>query len=174
VIRVISSADGEHWGPSSLISSPGADLRDPKLSLTPDRRLMLTAAARYQSSEISRFQTLTWFSLDGRDWAEPFKIGDPDMWLWRVNWHRGNAYSIGYSTATERFIRLYVGPQGMRFERVSDKIYDEATPTEATLLLTTTTAPCAWCAVTPAPARPCSGAAARPIAPGSGRTWARA
>ncbi len=134
VIRLITSADGEHWAPSSVVSSPGADLRDPKLSITPDRRLMLTAAARYEGSESSRFQTLTWFSLDGRDWADPFKIGDPDVWLWRVNWHRGNAYSIGYSTAEQRFLRLYVGPQGMRFERVSEKIYDEATPTEATLL----------------------------------------
>lgn len=134
VIRVISSPDGENWAPAALVSSPGADLRDPKLGVTPDHRLMLTAAARYAGPAEPRFQTLTWFSLDGRAWAEPFKIGDPDVWLWRVRWHRGNAYSVGYSTTAERFVRLYVGPEGLRFRSVSDRIYDQATPTEATLL----------------------------------------
>jgi hypothetical protein len=134
VIRLITSADGDAWGPSSLVTSPGADLRDPKLGITPDRRLMLTAAARYEGPAETRFQTLTWYSLDGRDWADPFKIGDPDVWLWRINWHRGNAYSVGYSTSEDRFIRLYVGPEGLRFRGVSEKIYDQATPTEATLL----------------------------------------
>jgi hypothetical protein len=134
VIRLISSSDGERWAPASLVSSPGADLRDPKLGVTPDQRLMLTAAARYAGPAETRFQTLTWFSLDGRDWADPFKIGDPDVWLWRIRWHRGNAYSVGYSTTPERFIRLYVGPEGLRFRSVSDRIYEEATPTEATLL----------------------------------------
>lgn len=134
VIRILSSSDGESWTPASLVSTPGADLRDPKLGVTPDHRLMLTAAARYPGPEETRFQTLTWFSLDGRDWAEPFKIGEPNVWLWRIQWHRGNAYSVGYSTTAERFVRLYVGPEGLRFRSVSDRIYDEATPTEASLL----------------------------------------
>ena len=41
-IRVLSSPDGKTWSSSTVLGYPGADLRDPKLSLTPDRRLMLS------------------------------------------------------------------------------------------------------------------------------------
>ncbi|MCW5981579.1 MAG: hypothetical protein KIT09_26070 [Bryobacteraceae bacterium] len=131
-LRVISSPDGEHWTSAAVISYPGVDLRDPKFSLTPDRRLMLSAGMLANPSD--EVQTLAWYSLDGRGWGEPFKIGEPGIWLWRVAWHRGNAYSMGYSTGAERFLRLYTGPEGLRFQTVADKAYAESTPTEATLL----------------------------------------
>src|SRR3954470_16224124 len=35
-LRVLASADGRDWEPSALIAEAGADLRDPKLSVTPD------------------------------------------------------------------------------------------------------------------------------------------
>src|SRR6266496_6534736 len=40
-IRVLSSVEGEQWDSLSLLAEPGVDLRDPKLSITPDDRLML-------------------------------------------------------------------------------------------------------------------------------------
>ena len=79
-------------------------------------------------------QSLAWYSLDGRDWGTPFKIGDPGIWLWRVSWHRGNAYSMGYSAGQEPFLRFYTGPEGLRFQTVSEKAHAEGTPTEASLL----------------------------------------
>src|SRR5262249_31193113 len=42
-IRVLTSVDGVEWTSAALITSPTADLRDPKLSVTPDGRLMLLA-----------------------------------------------------------------------------------------------------------------------------------
>src|SRR5438067_1024294 len=39
-LRVLASADGETWEPVALLTEPGVDLRDPKLSVTPDGRLM--------------------------------------------------------------------------------------------------------------------------------------
>src|SRR3954468_10177861 len=42
-VRVLESADGKAWGPVALIAEEGIDLRDPKLSITPDGRLMIVA-----------------------------------------------------------------------------------------------------------------------------------
>ncbi len=131
-VRVISSADAVAWSPAALMGQEGLDLRDPKLSITPDNRLMLSAVAVYQNPK--RHQTLAWYSLDGRNWGIAFKIGDENIWLWRVSWHRGNAYSLGYSTTDSRFLRMYVGPEGLRFQTVAEKVLDRNMPSEATLL----------------------------------------
>ena len=40
-IRVIASSDGRDWSSSALLALPGADLRDPKITQTPDGRLMI-------------------------------------------------------------------------------------------------------------------------------------
>ncbi len=133
-LRVISSADGVHWSPAFYVSTEHADLRDPKLSVTPDRRLMLSAVAAYNPPAEFRHQSLAWYSLDGREWGIPFKIGDPDVWLWRVTWHRGSAYSMAYGTTEDRFLRMYVGPGGLRFQVVADRVPAEGRPSEATLL----------------------------------------
>ena len=43
-LRVIESGDGERWEPAALITSPDSDLRDAKITITPDGRLMLCGA----------------------------------------------------------------------------------------------------------------------------------
>ena len=40
-IRVLTSTNAEAWESAALLSQEGIDLRDPKLSVTPDGRLML-------------------------------------------------------------------------------------------------------------------------------------
>ena len=42
-LRVLESADGFEWQPVALVSEAGIDLRDPKLSITPDDQLMMVA-----------------------------------------------------------------------------------------------------------------------------------
>ena len=133
-VRVITSTDGVGWTTAFRVNSDYADLRDPKLSLTPDNRLMLSAQAAYNPPTEIGHQTLAWYSLDGREWGEPFRIGDPEFWLWRVTWYRGNAYSMAYSTSKDRHLRMYVGPGGLRFQMVTDRILDQGAPSEATLL----------------------------------------
>lgn len=133
-IRLISSADGINWSSAFHAASPYADLRDPKLSITPDNRLMLSAAAAYNPPAKIGHQTLAWYSLDGRNWGIPFKIGDPGFWLWRIRWHRGSAYSMAYHTVKPGDIRMYVGPEGLRFQVVADKLVTAGFPSEATLL----------------------------------------
>lgn len=142
-LRVISSIDGKTWTSKALIALPHKDLRDPKITTTVERaalpveldaRLMLTAAAALPQSADFSHQSLVWFSSDGKNWSKPSKIGDPNMWLWRVVWHKDTAYSIGYSTASRKFIRLYKSQNGVEFTTLVDNLFDKGYPNETSMI----------------------------------------
>ena len=102
-LRVVSSSDTQEWTPVALMAWDGGDVRDAKLSIAADRRLMLSGAVRFLKPEDGQtHQSLAWFSQDGTTWSEPRPIGDPNLWMWSATWHRGTGYSIGYSVASKR------------------------------------------------------------------------
>lgn len=95
-IRIISSKNGKKWQSVALISKKGYDLRDPKLSVTPDNRLMVTVGGSiYRNKVLVGCEPQVIFSADGNEFSEPSPIkldsktkGTHD-WLWRVTWHEG-------------------------------------------------------------------------------------
>jgi hypothetical protein len=131
-IRILASGDGIVWAPLSLLAVDGLDLRDPKLSITPAGSLMLNAAAAYPRSAPRRHQSMVWF-FDGSKWSPPAEIGAPDVWLWRVTWHCGMAYAIGYRTADPPGIGLFTSSDGAKYHLAADDLYLEGWPNEATL-----------------------------------------
>lgn len=133
-LRVISSADGESWESYALISYPKSDLRDAKITIAPDGRLMLSGAAALHQPAEYKHQSLVWYSSDGKEWGEPIKIGDPDMWVWRITWHKGIAYGIGYGTAGNRTIRLYKSNDGIKFETLVENLFDIGYPNETSMI----------------------------------------
>lgn len=135
-LRVIASSDGRQWTSMVRITDPKADLRDASLCVTPDGRLMLSGAAAQHESNPAHFQTMAWFSANGRQWSEGQAIGDPDVWLWSVTWHKGTAYGIGYSTAGRHFIRLYHSKDGKRFEPLVEDLGICDYPNESSLVFT--------------------------------------
>src|ERR1051326_9107152 len=86
-LRVITSPDGREWVSAALLTQTNADLRDAKITVTPNNELMLSRAGALHQPAPAKHQSLAWFSKDGRKWSDPVKIGDPNMWLWRVTWH---------------------------------------------------------------------------------------
>jgi len=136
-IRVITSADGRAWESAASLRRADTDLRDPKISLMPDGRLMLLAAASWHADDAPlRRQPLTWFSNDGREWTSPIEIGEPNYWLWRVAWQDGAAYGVGYGVGEQetRQVRLYKSRDGRNFETLVDNLFDEGSPNESSLL----------------------------------------
>lgn len=116
-LRVITSKDGNEWKSAALITSEKADLRDAKITVTPDGRLMLTGAgAMHDASADFKHQSMAWFSKDGVHWSAPYEIGDRDNWLWRVTWHDGVAYGFGYGTNQKPGLRFFKSPDGRNFE----------------------------------------------------------
>jgi hypothetical protein len=136
-LRVIVSDDGENWESRALITSPKYDLRDAKLTTTPDGRLMLNGAGMIADAKV-RYYSMVWFSSDdGHTWTEGKQIGDPGFWLWRTQWHKNMAYTMGYATyrdRTQRTLRLYRSKDGGEFETLVEQLSAPAGCGEDTIL----------------------------------------
>lgn len=125
-IRIVTSPDGQEWTSAARIDCPppNKDLRDPKLSITPDGQLMLTSTAYQPQPECRSY---VWFSDDVQKWSEAHSIGPPGEWLWRTEWHQGAAYVFGRSEKPHSYLQLYRSSNGKDFrphgERQFDGIY---------------------------------------------------
>src|SRR4051812_13700253 len=98
-LRVLESADGRAWEPVALVAEEGIDLRDPKLSVTPDDRLMIVAGGSVYggTKTLKGRQPRVVFSTDAREWTAPRRVLSEGEWLWRVTWHDGRAYGVSYN-----------------------------------------------------------------------------
>jgi len=119
-LRVLRSQDGSHWESAALIASDTADLRDAKISIAPDGRLCLAGAGALHQPADAKHQSYVWYSSDGTNWSDAIEVGDPNFWLWRITWHEGAAYGVGYSTVKPRAARFYKSEDGKTFEQVGD------------------------------------------------------
>ncbi|HVY70401.1 MAG TPA: exo-alpha-sialidase [Verrucomicrobiae bacterium] len=134
-IRVLASKDGNEWTSAARITSSLGDLRDPKIVLAPSGHLMLTAAVALPQPAAHTHQTLAWFSTDGRNWSTETPVGEPDFWMWRVAWHEGMAYGIGYDTTkAERSVRLYSSRDGKDFSTLLPELFTGGRPNETGLI----------------------------------------
>jgi hypothetical protein len=95
-IRVLRSDDGEQWSSIAEIIEPNVDLRDPKLSVMPDGRLMLLMGGSTYTDEgryLTRSPRVS-FSDSGNVWTPPTRVLAEDHWLWRVTWHGNMGYAV--------------------------------------------------------------------------------
>jgi hypothetical protein len=134
-IRVIVSETGGGWRSGALVSEKGVDLRDPKLSVMPDGRLMLLAGGTEDHPDGTKGrQPRAWFSNDGLTWTGPRRILSPGDWLWRVTWHGSRAYGVSYTIASPRRwdVTLYESEDGADYRKVC-ALAVPGKPNEATL-----------------------------------------
>jgi hypothetical protein len=125
-LRLIRSSDGAEWVSVALMDWDGGDVRDAKLSVTGDGQLMLNGAVRFlEPVDGSVHQSVTWLSPDGETWSEahacPSGLG---TWRWSVTWHKGVAYSFGYS-GKDKAGCLYRSADGKTWETVVDDVYPD-------------------------------------------------
>jgi len=135
-LRVITSKNGKRWESAALIESGEGDLRDAKISIAPDGRLVLMGAVALRQPAPHRHQSLVWFSRDGRNWEGPHKVGDPDFWLWRVTWHKATAYGFGYNTNRDRnlrTLRLYESKDGRDYKTLVENLGVRNSPGESAI-----------------------------------------
>lgn len=100
VVRVIRSRDAANWESVALLTERHIDLRDPKLSITPDGRLLVNmGASTYHGKQRLAIASRVSFSdASGQNFSLPRKVELPDAivtgfdWLWRITWHEGWAY----------------------------------------------------------------------------------
>lgn len=122
-VRVIVSEDAGHWRSAALVTLGGVDLRDPKLSLMPDGRLMLMMGGiLYDRATYRTRAPRVAFSEDGTTWTEPKKLLAEDHWLWRGTWHEGWAWSVSKlgEGADPRRAMLYRSRDGLDWEWITE------------------------------------------------------
>jgi hypothetical protein len=99
-LRVLESTDGQQWESVALLSEQGIDLRDPKLCITPDDRLMIVAGGSvYEGTRLLGRQPRVAFSADGRTWTPTQRVLSEGEWLWRVTWYAGRAWGVSYNAS---------------------------------------------------------------------------
>ncbi len=123
-LRVLSSTDGSKWESVALLAEKGIDLRDPKLSITADGRLMMTAGGSvYEGKKLLGRRPRVAFSNDGKEWTETRKVLADGDWLWRVTWHDGTCYGVSYNAATtgkaDSELKLWSSRDGETFDLVT-------------------------------------------------------
>lgn len=137
--RIICSEDGINWEPAALLEKEGYDLRDPKLSVTPDGRLMVTiGGSLYVNKELLGQYPQVSFSEDGKNFSEPqqaFVNGDKDdrrEWIWRVTWHEGTGYAVTYGN----HFALLKTTDGINYDIIKEFSEIDNFPNEATVRFT--------------------------------------
>lgn len=129
-IRVLKSKDGEEWQSFALLELPGIDLRDPKISVTPDGRLMLTMGGSvYMMGEFKGSRThVAFFDKKSGSFSKPIPIELSSElytgmdWLWKVTWHKKNAYGLIYQVDKEtgsNILLLVSSKDGIHYQLVS-------------------------------------------------------
>lgn len=125
-IRVLVSDDAAKWQSAALIAEKDVDLRDPKLSITPDGRLMIVAGGSVYKGgrKLLGMQPRVVFSKDGKEWTKPRRVLAEGDWLWRVTWNDGVAYGVAYRRAPRENSKwhttLYKSQDGVKWEQVVD------------------------------------------------------
>jgi len=142
-VRVIASADGETWDSVALLREDGVDLRDPKISMTPDGRLMLTIGGSFyeEGKRLKCEPRIAFSDTQGRTFSPPQpavideKIRTDHDWLWRVTWHDGIAWGVVYRASRNEpgpGHRLVKSRDGIVYEHVAS-LNLEGFPNETTL-----------------------------------------
>lgn len=137
-IRVIASTDSKQWSSVALFASPDPelpDLRDPKIMITPDLRLLVTGAATSRDEKAGR-KNYAWFSKEGSAWSEPQLMSDDKVWIWSLT-HSGQAfYGAGYGPGAENSeVTLYSGQDVLLLKRLTVLHSDAQFPNETALLM---------------------------------------
>jgi hypothetical protein len=127
-VRVIASDDGQNWYSVAHLYEKDIDLRDPKLSVTPDNRIMINIGGSvYVGNDLVKMVPMVSFSdKSGENFSFPQKLAvdkkiktDKD-WLWRATWHKEIAYATVYQTAGKEWkLQLVKSDDGINYKHVT-------------------------------------------------------
>lgn len=148
-IRILRSDDGQEWKSVALLKRDRFDLRDAKLSETPDGRLLVTmgGSVYVEGKLVDRAPQISFSDKAGERFSDPAdakideSIRSPFDWLWRVTWRDGVGYGViyqvnqgDYHTAQnpEWTLWLVRTTDGVRYDKVT-RLDVAGRPNEATV-----------------------------------------
>lgn len=127
--RILRSKDGKTWESIALLEVKDRDIRDPKLSITPQNHIMvlMDVEAHEGKKVISRKPLISLSDAAGDTFSTPEESTvDPSIaswsdWVWRLTWHEGTGYAILYQ---QEKIYLVSTKDGRYFQQVSQLAID--------------------------------------------------
>ncbi len=134
VVKIIKSKTGKKWKEFLTLKMDGIDLRDPKLSVAPNGKIMLlfNAVKYVNGSSVYRQSHVSFISAD-KSYSEPTPISfTPELnwnWLWDARWIKNTAYGFIYSP----YFAFVSSEDGMDYNVIS-KLDIENSPTEADVI----------------------------------------
>lgn len=141
-IRVLRSADLKNWESVALLANRRYDLRDPKLSVTPDNKLMvLMGGSHYVSGKLVDMMPHVSFSTEGIVFTHLVPVSiEANVrtrfdWIWRVTWNENAGYGIVYQSQisdNNYKVRLLKTTDGISYRQVTE-FNIESLPNEATI-----------------------------------------
>ncbi len=110
VVRIIKSKDGINWTSVAVLEKKGYDLRDPKLSVTPDGRILVNIGGSvYKDRKLmSCLSHVSFSNSSGKKFSDPQPINISANartnfdWLWRVSWYNKTGYGVAYSAGEKK------------------------------------------------------------------------
>src|SRR5690606_13549132 len=139
VVRIIRSKNRIDWESVAVLEKDGYDLRDPKLSVAPDGRLMvIIGGSVYKDKELkSRLSHVSFSNQKGEKFSHPQPVNVDERiqtnldWLWRVTWHGDTGYGVIYRMP--RKISLVKTRDGINYDLVKDFADVDRDPNETTV-----------------------------------------
>ena len=141
LIRIIASDDGQNWYSIARLSERGVDLRDPKISVTPEKRLMITMGGSYYQGRklLKRISKVSFSDKKGESFSAPQDVVMDDRiktnqdWLWRVTWNKEWGYGVVYQAIEDKWnIHLVYTSDGIEYTYLTRFSLD-GKPNETTL-----------------------------------------
>lgn len=141
VIRIIESEDAQNWRSVALLDEPHVDLRDPKLSATPDGRLLVNMGGSFYlgATRVKMESRVSYSDATGRRFSRPRavvvdeKVRTDMDWLWRITWHKGMAWAAVQQVpqGSPRSLQLVRSDDGVTWKHLHT--FELKAPSETTL-----------------------------------------
>ena len=141
--RLIRSEDGKNWETAALFEWNGGDIRDPRLSVTPEGVLMINSCIYYVGKNTGQpesaaeqdlhRQSVTWLSRDGENWSGVLACPTGvNTWRFDATWHGGMGYAVAYN-GTQKSGALFRTRDGRSWRMLKDGFFPESGGTEAAI-----------------------------------------
>lgn len=137
-IRIIRSKNGEDWESISLLEKENMDVREARLSVTPEGKIMvLTAVGIYQNGYQELYPMVSFSNQKGMDFSAlettTMNLVPSLDWIWSLTWHKGTGYGVIYQINGEKSeIYLLETQDGKHYNLVSP-LEISGRPNEATI-----------------------------------------
>jgi len=143
VVRIMRSKDFDQWEQVALFDHPDADVREARLSIMPDGRILVNLAVGLWKNKTYEWLNsfISFSDKEGKNFSPIKKASiDPSMnlineWVWRVTWNNNVGYGILYRSVGDQKdweVYLVKTTDGVQYDLIS-QIPVSGRPNESTI-----------------------------------------